>query len=204
MLDQFGGIDVGHHDGRLERSVNFLHGLDGALGLDADNDAIGLHEILDGETFAEKFGIADNVEFDLCLAVAGDGFGDFLAGLDGDGAFIDDDFVAAHACSDVAGDAFDEGEVDGAVRLRRCGDADKNDVGIFDAFLGGSGERESAGFDIAFDQFFEAGLVDGDSAGTEHVDFGFVAINTDDTVTDFCEASAGYQSHITRSDDADF
>lgn len=202
MLDQFGGIDVRHHDGRLERSVDFLHGLNGALGLDADNDAIGLHEVLDGEAFAEKFWIADDVEFDLGLAVAGDGFGDFLTGLDGDGAFINDDFVTAHAGGNVAGDAFDESEVDGAVGLGRCGHTDKNDVGILDAFLGGSGEREAAGFDIAFDQFFEAGFVDGDAASAEHVDFGFVAIDTDHIVSNFSKASARDEAHITRSDDA--
>lgn len=133
--------------------------------MDADDDAIGLHEVFDGEAFAKEFWIADDVELDFRFAIAGDGFGDFLAGLYRDGAFINDYFVTFHRAGDVAGDALDEGEVDGAVGLGRGGDGDEDNVGIADAIIGGGGEGEAAFGDVGLDHFFETRLVDGNAAG---------------------------------------
>ena len=65
VLDEFGGVDVGDDDRRVERRVNLLHRGDGPLRADADDHAVGLHQIADGKTFAEKFGIADDVKFHL-------------------------------------------------------------------------------------------------------------------------------------------
>ena len=55
VLDEFGGIDVGDDDGRVERRVNLLHRRDGPLRADADDHAVRLHQIADGKTFAQKF-----------------------------------------------------------------------------------------------------------------------------------------------------
>ena len=93
VLDEFGGIDVGDDDGRVERRVNLLHRRDGPLRTDADDNAVGLHQIADGETFAQEFGIAHHIKVHLRRAIAFDGFGDLFAGLDRHGAFVHDDFV---------------------------------------------------------------------------------------------------------------
>ena len=55
VLDEFGGVDVRDDDRRLERRVNFLHRGDGPLRADADDNAVGIHQIADGKAFAEKF-----------------------------------------------------------------------------------------------------------------------------------------------------
>ncbi len=95
VLDEFGGIDVGDDNRRVERRVNLLHGRDRPLRADADDHAVGLHQIADGKTFAEKFRIADDIKFHLRLAITLDGLGHLFAGLDRHGAFVHDDLVFA-------------------------------------------------------------------------------------------------------------
>ena len=128
MFNQFGGVDVGHDDRRLERGIDLFHRRNRPLRANADDDAVGLHEVLDGEAFAEEFGVADDVTFDAGLAVTLDGFGDFVAGLDGHGALIDDDLVIGHGRGDFTGDPFDEARIHRTVRQRRRRHGDENDV----------------------------------------------------------------------------
>jgi hypothetical protein len=94
VLDELGAVDVGDEHGRDEGLIHFLHEGEGAVAVAADDDAIGLHEVLDGAAFTEEFGIADDIELDAGLGIAADGLGNALAGLDWDGALIDDDAVA--------------------------------------------------------------------------------------------------------------
>src|ERR1044071_3811123 len=49
-----------------------------------------------------------DVEVHACLAVALDGLGYLVAGLDRDGALVDDDLIAGHGGGDLASDLFDE------------------------------------------------------------------------------------------------
>jgi hypothetical protein len=67
---------------------------------------------------------------------------------------------------------------------------------MIDAILDGVGEPEAFCGDVAVDKFFEAGLVDRDLAGLEHVDFALVVVDTDDVVADFSEAGAGDQAYV--------
>jgi hypothetical protein len=73
----------------------------------ADDDAVGFHQIADGKTFAQKFGIAHHVKFHLRRAITFDGLGDFLARFDRHGAFVHDNFVTRHGGGDVARNSFD-------------------------------------------------------------------------------------------------
>ena len=59
-----------------------------------------------------------------------------LSRLNRDGALIDDNAVAIarHNLRDLAGDLFDEVEVNGAVLFRRGRNGDKNNLRVLDAF----------------------------------------------------------------------
>jgi hypothetical protein len=163
----------------------------------SDHDPVGFHQIGHGAAFPEELWVADHVE--ACFAVvAFDGGFDCFAGLDWDGAFIDDDAVfafAENAC-DLAGDAFDVGEIDAAIDLGWSRDSDENDLGMIDAVLDGVGKPEAFCRNVAMDEFLEAGLIDGDLAGLKHVDFALVVIDTDDVVADFSEAGTRDQAYI--------
>ena len=68
MFDQLGAFDVGDNEGRLHARIKLPEDLLGALGVDADHNAIGLHEIMDRGTFAEKLGVGGDVEPDAPAA----------------------------------------------------------------------------------------------------------------------------------------
>ena len=125
VLDQFRGIDVRDDDRRVEGRINFLHGLHRPLGANPHHHPVGLHQVLDGEAFAQKFGIADHVEVHPGLAVALDRFGDLFAGLDRDGAFVHHDLVARHGAGDFARDALDETQIHRAIGWGGVGTAMK-------------------------------------------------------------------------------
>ena len=66
----------------------------GGFAVGADDDAVGMEEVLDGGAFAQELGVGDHVEEAAGDAVALDGAADPLVGVDRDGAFFDDDLVA--------------------------------------------------------------------------------------------------------------
>ena len=140
MLDQLGRVEVGDHDRRLKGLVDFLHGRDGAIGRDTDDNAIGLHQVLDGGTFAQELGITDDIDVSTGI-VAADGLRHFFAGLYRDRAFIDDDAVFLDVDGDFPGDSLDEAEVDAAIGLRWCRYGDENDLGFLDGIADGIGEE---------------------------------------------------------------
>ena len=58
---------VHHHDRRAgagERRVELLHQLGRARILGADDDAVGLHEVVDGRALLQELGVADDAERD--------------------------------------------------------------------------------------------------------------------------------------------
>src|SRR5665213_2919378 len=203
VLDEFGGINVGDDDGRLERRVNLRHRRDGTLRADTDDDAVGVHQIADGKTFAQKFGIADHVKFRLRRAITLDGLGNFFAGLDRHRAFVHDDFVFRHGGGDVARDALNIAQVHRAVGLRRRGHGDENDLGILHAFSRAVREGKPSDGDIFLDEFFQAGFVNGNATGLEHFYFGRVIVHADDMVADLGKTGSRDQSNIAGANDGE-
>ena len=130
---------------------------------------------------------------------------DFLAGLHRDGGFIDDHAVLAglEDAADLAGDALDVGEIDAAIGLRRRRHGDEDDLRGVHAVLGGVGEPQALGGDVAVDEFLQAGLVDRDLAGLQRIDFALVVIDADDVMADFRETSAGNKADVAGTNDAE-
>ncbi len=201
VFDQLGAVEVGDNDGGVEGGVNFLHGGGGALAADADDDAVGFHQVGHSAAFAEEFRIADDVELDAGFAVAADGVGDFFPGFNRDRAFIDNHAVFGHDLGDAAGDFFDIDQIDAAVFLGRGGDGDEDDLGSGNGVLDGGSEGKASGLDVFADQFLETGFVDGDFARLELGNFFFVVVHADDAVTDVGKARSGHESDVAGTDD---
>ena len=162
------------------------------------DDAIGLHQVLDSGAFAEEFGIADDVDVSAGV-VAADGLRDLLAGLDRDGALVDDDAVFLDVDGDFAGDALDKAEIDAAVGLGRRGHGDKDDLRRGDGVGDGGGEGKASGGDVLLHELLKAGLVNGNVTGAELLDFLDVVIHADDVMAHFGETSARDQPNVTRT-----
>ena len=148
MLDQFGRVDIRNDDRRIERRVQFFHRGNRPLGPDSHHDPVRMHQVLDGEPFAQKFRVADDIKLNGRLAVPLDRLGDLVTGFHRNGAFIDNDLVAGHSGSDISGYLFDETQIHTTIRQRRGGHGDKNDVGIFDSFSGAGREFEAPGSNV--------------------------------------------------------
>ena len=69
ILDHLGRACVGIDDGAVivhqDGAVQALHGLTGAGRFGADDDAVGLHEVLDAIAFGKEIGVAGHVKLDV-------------------------------------------------------------------------------------------------------------------------------------------
>jgi len=72
----------------------------------ADHHAIRVHEVLDGGTLAEKFGVRDDLGAVLSIALAQDP-GDHIASERGHRRLVDHDQRAVHAVGDRGGGCLD-------------------------------------------------------------------------------------------------
>ena len=95
--------------------------------LRADDDAIGLHEVLDRRALLQELRVADDAE--RMRGLLADDLAHLLAGADRHGALVDDDLVAVHRLGDVAGDAEHVREIGRPVLALRRADGDEDDRG---------------------------------------------------------------------------
>ena len=171
------------------------------MGPDTNHDPVRLHQILDGESLAQKLRVADDVEMHPGLAVAFDRFRHLVAGFDRHGAFIHHNFVAGHGAGDFPRDLLDETQIHRPVRQRRSRDGDQDDLRFFNAFGGAGGEAQAARGNVLFHHFFQARLVNGKAAPLQHPHFCGVTIDAHHLVTDLSKASTRHQANIAGPDD---
>ena len=199
MFDELCGVDVCHQHGSHEGLVDFLHEGDRSLAVASDDDAVGLHEIWHRATFAEELWIADDVEFGARLVIAADRVGDFLAGLYGDGALVNNDPILAglENGGDFPGNLLDVRKIDAAVGLWWRGNSNKNDFGVVHSLFGVGRELEALCCHVAMNQFLKTWLVDRHLASQELIDFFFIVIDADDGVSDLSEACSRDETDVS-------
>ena len=203
VLDQFGAVDVGDKEGGDKGFIDLLHQGGRPVAVRAKDDAVRFHQIGHSRTFAKEFGIRNHVEFGI-RRVALDRLGDLFTGLDRDGGFVDDDLVALDARSDFAGDFFDELQIHRAIGIGRCWHRDKDHIAVIDSLLRVGGEGKAPGRDILGDEVGEAGLVDGDFAPQQRLDFLRVVVDAHHFVPHFREAGTRRQADISGTDNRQF
>ncbi len=103
VLDHLGRAYVGDDDLRIvERRVEIAHRpLDVGIG-DAEDDAIGLHEIADRRPLAQKLGVTDDADFVFARLMFANDRRDEVARFHGDRGFVDDDERAVDRARDIA------------------------------------------------------------------------------------------------------
>ena len=83
VLDQFRRIDIGDDHHGLQRRVHLAQEPFGLGRLNADDDTIGVHKIMDRGTLAQEFRIGGHIEIQRHLI----SFAEFPGQVHGDGAF---------------------------------------------------------------------------------------------------------------------
>jgi hypothetical protein len=205
VLRQLGGPHV-HHDHAfvvaLERLVELPHQLRRAVVVRADDDAVGLQEVLDGRAFLQELGVRDDGEFLRAAALGklvGDGLAHAVGRADGHRGLVDDDAVVVEMAADVPGRGGDVREIGRAVLAGRRADGDELDVAVRHALRDVGREPQATGLDVALHHGLEARFVDGDAARLEHGDLAFVEVETQDIVARVREARAGHESDVART-----
>ena len=199
-----GDIDQERLVGPQERLVQVAQHVDHLGAADADDHAVGLHEVVDRRAFLEELGIAGHValaagQLRVSRAI------DLGVGADRHGALGDDDRVgragagAMPSTTDQRAERSAEPSSPGGVPTAR-----NTSFGRLDR--GGQVGREvqPLGRDVALDQLGQARLVDRHLAAVEHVDLLLVAVDAGHVVAALGEAGAGDQADVAGANDGDF
>ena len=124
-----------------------------------------MHQIVNRAPFAQEFRVAHDIELCPMPIIPLNGFRDAFAGFDRHGAFVDDHAVIGENIRDLAGNFFDKAKIDISVGLRRSGHRNEDDLRFINAFANAIAEMQAPRGNVAMHDFFEAGLVNGDSTG---------------------------------------
>ena len=147
VLDEFGAVDGGdekfglvarracavvHRAMKLviqDGAINFAQFFGGGRIFDANDDAVGVKEIVNGGAFAQEFGIGRDAESNVVTArVGGKGATKLESGARGNGAFFHDQFGRLRLRGDLPGHVIDGGEICFAGLFGRRANANEDGV----------------------------------------------------------------------------
>src|SRR5713101_5143912 len=128
MFDELGAANISHKDRCHEWLINLLHEIDGMLALGSNHDAIRMHQVCNRTAFAQKFGIADNIEVGAVAVISFDRFSHFFARFHWYRALVDNHSIIGQYRGDVARDFLEEAKIHIAIWLLGSGNGDKNDL----------------------------------------------------------------------------
>ena len=207
VLDHFGARDVGEYHAEVvehHRAVEAGHEFLGLFAFDADDDAVGLHEVRDGGAFFEEFRVARHVERNLDATLVEfflDGGLDFLCCSDRNRRFCYENCIFLDVLAEGAGNRKHVLQVSGAVFVRRSAHGAEHHFDIVKDACEVGGELESAFALVAENHLVEARFVYGDFAFLERFDFRLVHIDAGDVDAHFSKACTANKSYIAGSDD---
>ena len=146
-----------------------------ALGglLPTDEDAVGLHEVVNGGTLGKELRVGQDLELESLLVDLEDA-ADGLGGTDGDGRLLHDDLVGGGNLGNLTGAelaVLDVGGTSGAdaLRLGRGVDGDEDDVGLVDLVVD-VGREEQVATAALLNDLGQTGLVDGQIVAVPGID----------------------------------
>ncbi len=164
----------------------------------ADDDAVGVHEVLHGGAFGRELRIGHVP--DVLEATIIEPMTNSASCADRDGALHRDDDAVLDLRQLV-----DHGPDGRQVGIAGVGgrrtDGDVDDVGALDRLRHVRGERQSLA--VTLEELLESGLVDGDDACLQRVDLRLDDVTDDDVVSELREACAGDEADVPRAEDRD-
>lgn len=204
MLDELRRVDVRFQNGRVDGLVDALDDVHGAFRVGADDDAVGMQQVVHRASLPQEFRVGNDVELHVRSCIALDGLADFFTGFDGYGGFVHNDLVT-HFRFQHLGDFprhfFNVGQVHGAVRIGRRGHGNEDDFAFRNGISNGGGKFQPSDGHVFFHEFFQLGLVNGNGPGLEGAYFFRVIVHTDDVVAHFRKTGARGKPHVATADD---
>ena len=171
----------------------------------ADDDAVGVEEVLDGPPLLEELGVADDPRRDGPVGerLLQDAL-DRLAGPDRRRALVDDDrHLAVEGVRDRACRGADVAQVRGPDEGARRVDRQEDELGARDGVVVRRRERQAPVGEVALDELGEPCFADGDVPCAELPDQVGAAVDADDVVTELGEAGSHDEPDMAAADDGD-
>ena len=190
-----------------QRTVEPRHQFARLLAVDAHHHAVGRHEVLDGGTFFEEFGVRGYIEWhvgaafgelllDCCAHLAGRAHGDRALGHQ-KRVFVD-------VASERAGHFQYVAQIGRAVLVGRRAHGREDHFHPVETLREVGGEVQTPGGDVVADQFGEARFVDRYDTLLQALDLLAVGVDAGDVETHFGEAGTRDETHVAGSNDCDF
>ncbi len=189
----------------IERLVEVAQQFRRARIVRADDDTIGLHEILDRSAFLQEFGVGNDIELRRHTASIEHALNlgsDLVRRPDGHGGLVDDDSIVREMLADGARDLDDVAQVGRAVLLRRRPHGDELHEPVRHA--GGCIRRvvQTARLLGFSHDRLEPGLVDRQLAALQALDLVRVDIHRQHMVTGVRQARARHQADVARAENS--
>lgn len=147
VLDELRRVDVRFQNGRVDGLVDALDDVHGTFRVGADDDAVGMQQVVHRASLPQEFRVGNDVELHVRSCIALDGLADFFTGFDGYGGFVHNDLVAhfrLEHLGDFPGHFFNVGEVHGAVRIGRRGHGNEDDFTFRNGISNGGGKFQAS------------------------------------------------------------
>ena len=169
------------------------------IAVDAEHDAVGLHEVVERRALLEELRVAAHVE--RLARVPAHRRRDLGGRAHRDGGLGDHHQLSRHVLADDLRHLEHVSKVRGSVLVRRGADRDEHDLGSRDRGRNVRREMEPALLLVALDERVETGLVDGQDVLLQAVDLRLVDVRTGHVVSGLGEACADDQADVARPDD---
>ncbi len=162
----------------------------------AEDDAVGLEEILDRRPFLQELGVGAHVEREAR------GLGDralhLLGGAHRHGGLCHDDQFARHVAPDLARDIEHVAQVGRAVLVRRRPHRDEDHLGAGDRAPDVGRERQALLALVPLHELLQPRLVDRDHVALQRLDLPRVHVGAGDVVPGLGEAGPHHQPDVPR------
>ena len=206
VFDRFGRFTVDEQHFRFvaERFVKLFDDVLRSFGVRADDDAIGIEKVVNGETFAQKFRQGNDIEIGIGIDRADQAFY-IVARPDGNGRFVGDDGIAGQILRQLPRGGVNVFHVRlFRFGMRRRSDGQNDDIGVFDALFHRRRETDFAGGAVLLKKLFQPVFEQRQLSGVQSVYFFPDGINANDIVSELRKADTGRQTDVSRPDNSDF
>jgi hypothetical protein len=203
----FGGLAIcmhrAGHPPLKYRLVNLPHLAHCAVAFDSHNDPVGMEEVFNRGTFAEKLRVRDHVVLQLIGAVQSEMAAQLASGLHRHGALFDDQPVATRALGNAACHPFNGGQVGFAVIERRRAHTNEDGLAAIDGIFGGA-KLETSGGAVTSDHLVQKGLEKGQVALAQALQLLRITLTAKNLVAQLCQTRSRSQPDVACTDYRDF